>query len=365
MIVQFSGLVKKLQNLKGKNHSLECNAKIQSPLISIIIPTYNYGCYLADAIQSALKQTYPKIEIIVVDDGSTDNTKDIAKQYPVQYFFQKNQGVAIALNNGINWSHGVFFVCLAADDKLLPEYVKKTTEQMMKDPRIGFVYTGSTAWNEEIKDEKILMPRKIHNKYTLLTGVFIGALGTVLIRSKAFDSLGQGYDASLPAYEPLDLCFRICRQGWKARAVFEPLHWYRIHRDSRCPKTSQSREYHLSFLDRKFWFRKVYVRLYALYELSLGKIASLMSHPIGYLRGIKKKIRVKVWVGTHHWNDPINQEKAFELVQEINEGVDMLVRWSNDKRLRNHYEDRLRVLEFRLQKILSKDEYAKNMFTQT
>jgi len=118
------------------------------PLVSIIITSYNYGRYLSEAIESVLKQTYQNIEIIVVDDGSTDNTKNIAKRYPVRYFYQANQGVATARNNGIKRSDGEFFLCLDADDKLLPDYIRKTVKVMMETPNIGFVLTGSKIWNE-------------------------------------------------------------------------------------------------------------------------------------------------------------------------------------------------------------------------
>jgi len=123
----------------------------EKPLVSIIITSYNYGRYLADAIESAQRQTFPNIEIIVVDDGSTDNTRDVAERYPVRYIFQKNRGAAAAKNRGIKCSHGEFFRYLDADDKLAPEYVRKTMEQMMKEPKIGFVCTGSKVWNEETR----------------------------------------------------------------------------------------------------------------------------------------------------------------------------------------------------------------------
>lgn len=335
----------------------------EGPLVSIIIPTYNYGRYLPEAIESALRQTYQRIEVIVVDDGSTDDTKTIVKRYPVRYVYQKNRGVALAMNNGIKLSRGEFFVCLAADDKLAPEYVRKTMNVINKDPKIGFVRTGSRVWNQDTGDENILMPRKIYTKYAILAVGWTGALGTVLTRRIAFDSLGDGFDATLPAHEDVDLCFRLCLKGWKTEAVFEPLHLYRIHESSRNPKTIEERCYAASFIDRKFWFRKLCRRLYWLYQQSLGRIVALMSHPIAYLKGLKKKTKVIVWAKSYVWNDSKNRMEAYKVLNEIMLVVDLLREWSKNKNLRNYYAKRLKILEFRLQEIFSKDARIRSCST--
>src|SRR5688500_16485284 len=81
-------------------------------LVSIIIPVYNGAAYVTAAIESALDQTYPNIEVIVVDDGSTDNTADIVTQFPVRYIKKQNGGVASALNAGVRAMKGQFFCWL-------------------------------------------------------------------------------------------------------------------------------------------------------------------------------------------------------------------------------------------------------------
>ena len=98
------------------------------PLVSVIIPVYNCEKYVAEAIESVLAQTYPAIEVIVVDDGSTDKSSEIIKSFPeVQYLFQNNAGTAAARNHGINVSRGEYLAFLDADDLWLPE---KLTLQM-------------------------------------------------------------------------------------------------------------------------------------------------------------------------------------------------------------------------------------------
>lgn len=93
---------------------------MEMPLVSVIIPCYNQGHYLQDAIKSVLKQTYNNWEIIVIDDGSKDNTREIAESHAeVKYVYQENQGVCAARNQGISLANGKYFVFLDADDQLL------------------------------------------------------------------------------------------------------------------------------------------------------------------------------------------------------------------------------------------------------
>lgn len=324
------------------------------PLVSIIIPTYNYGRYLADAIESALQQTYPNIEIIVVDDGSTDMTRDIAGRYPVHYIYQKNQGPATAMNNGISLSHGEFFVCLGADDKLMPEFIRKTLEKATENPNVGFVVTGSKTWIEELKFENILMPRKIRNKYAIVLIGWVGALGTILTRRIAFDSLDGGYDTSLPAHEDVDLAFRLCSKGWKAETVFEPLHWYRFHRSSRNPKTPERTRYYWSFMQRKHKLETIEM-LYSIYQMSVGRLVLLMRHPIQYPKQLKIKAETSSTIDSYCWRDQTNREKIYELVKEMILTLDLLIEWCRNKELREYYEGRLRILNSYLQKTLDDD----------
>ncbi|MEO9965296.1 MAG: glycosyltransferase family A protein [Reichenbachiella sp.] len=87
-----------------------------SPLVSVIIPVYNGEKYIEESIQSVISQTYTNTEIIVVDDGSTDNTAFLVKKFPVQYYYQENQGQSAALNFGISKSTGTFLSFNDADD---------------------------------------------------------------------------------------------------------------------------------------------------------------------------------------------------------------------------------------------------------
>src|ERR1700679_761230 len=91
-----------------------------TPLVSVVIPSYNSARYLGETIESVLAQTYAPVEIIVVNDGSTDTTAEIAQSYPVQYVYQKNGGISAARNIGVFHSRGKYVLFLDHDDRLLP-----------------------------------------------------------------------------------------------------------------------------------------------------------------------------------------------------------------------------------------------------
>src|SRR3989338_10346077 len=113
-----------------------------TPLVSIIIPTYNNAKFISAAIDSAAKQTYPNIEIIVVDDGSTDQTKNVILPYQhrIRYIHQSNEGLAAARNKAIEKSKGDYLQFLDADDLIHPEKIKKQIDCLMREPQFDVVY---------------------------------------------------------------------------------------------------------------------------------------------------------------------------------------------------------------------------------
>lgn len=114
-----------------------------SPLISIIIPTYNYGKYLPVALESCLQQTYKNLEIIVIDDGSTDNTREIVERYGdrIVYIFQENAGVSAARNRGIESATGDFIGFLDADDYFIEDAIRTRLDILLENAHVGAVIT--------------------------------------------------------------------------------------------------------------------------------------------------------------------------------------------------------------------------------
>jgi glycosyltransferase involved in cell wall biosynthesis len=233
---------------------------LHKPLVSIIIPTHNYGRFLSEAIESALAQTYKNIEILVVDDGSTDNTRHVVEKYPsVRYVYQKHSGVANAMNVGISLAKGEFFICLGADDKLHPDFTHKCIKEMLKGKRIGFVWTATQEFGES---DKLRIPRLLHHRFSVLRGTG-GQLGTALIRKKAFEEVG-GYDEALPAFEDWDLAIRMYQKGWKGKPIFEPLHFTRVH-EKRLTAKAEREKFH-QYLEHKYPIMKLYVYVSRIFD---------------------------------------------------------------------------------------------------
>jgi hypothetical protein len=125
---------------------------IPNPKVSIIIPCYNKAKWIGEAIESCLNQTHKPYEIIIVNDGSTDNSESIITGFQgVRYFYQTNQGVSAARNNGLNKATGDYFILLDADDKLQPEFIEKTLKEMTGDIQICYTdFIGLGEWEGRI-----------------------------------------------------------------------------------------------------------------------------------------------------------------------------------------------------------------------
>jgi glycosyltransferase involved in cell wall biosynthesis len=110
------------------------------PLISVIIPVYNRECYLAEAIESVLAQTYSAIQLIVVDDGSTDRSAEVAQKYPLTYQFQPNGGISAARNAGIALATGEFLAFLDSDDIWVTDKLANQMAAFKADPTLEAVF---------------------------------------------------------------------------------------------------------------------------------------------------------------------------------------------------------------------------------
>jgi glycosyltransferase involved in cell wall biosynthesis len=206
----------------------------KSVMVSVIIPAHNYGHYISEAIDSALAQTYRNLEIIVIDDGSTDDTRSKVEKYSmVKYIYQEHKGQATparAINKGLTVSRGKYVVVLAADDRLHPTYIERCLRLAQSDPNVGMVWTGSQYFGTDSKRLIGTVMPITKNPLILFSPIakLNGAIGTAMIPMKVYAEVGV-YDESLPSAEDVDLCIRILRHHWKAKPISEPLHQYRMH----------------------------------------------------------------------------------------------------------------------------------------
>ena len=240
------------------------NSRINSELslVSVIIPAYNAEVFIERTLDSVLTQTYKNIEVLVIDDGSTDKTPEIVELVAqldprVILLKQPNAGVAAARNLGIEKSHGEYIAPIDADDIWYPQKLEKQVECMLKGgSSVGLVY----AWSVIIDENNSILKKPssyLHpegNVYTALVYTnFVGNASVPLIRRSCLERVG-GYNSQLRAQnaqgcEDWDICLRIA-EFYQLRVVPEYLIGYRETISSMsCNPTSMGKSYQLVIAD--------------------------------------------------------------------------------------------------------------------
>ena len=206
---------------------------MKQPLVSVIIPNYNYAHYLPETLDSVLGQGYPNIEIIVVDDGSQDDSENVIRSYGerVRLIKQKNQGVSAARNRGVQESSGELIAFLDADDVWLPNKLERQVQRILEDPAIGLVHCGLEEVDSSGNVVGVLldgMEGSISREMLLFNRpVILGAGSTALVPRATFDAVG-GFDTRLSTSADWEFCYRVAfRQS--VAFVAEVLVRYRVH----------------------------------------------------------------------------------------------------------------------------------------
>lgn len=205
-------------------------------LVSVIIPAYNCGKYLKEAVDSVLNQTYKNVEIIIIDDGSTDDTQKVAEEFSkkVIYHRQPHRGAASARNEGIKRASGDFIAFLDADDVWLKEKVARQVMYFEKNPEVGLVYTdlyrldaGSnriiSKWSDVFPVKEGFVFRDLIERNFIQTSA-------VMIKKKVVDEIGF-FDEEFKAYEDIDYWVRVAEK-FKIGYIPEPLVIYRMFPES-------------------------------------------------------------------------------------------------------------------------------------
>ncbi len=201
--------------------------------VSIIIPTYNRAKFISRALDSVFNQTYRDFEIIVIDDGSIDNTKEILDLYKnkIKYFYQTNRGSAAARNRGIKESSGIYIAFLDSDDYWVSEKLEEQVKTLDSHPNVGIVYSRMLIINN--KGEKIGMkPAGVSGRnFKELLQVW-GDLptSTIMTRRDCFEKAGL-FDTSLTTMEDIDMWIRIAKYYELYEIENKVLAYYRRHEE--------------------------------------------------------------------------------------------------------------------------------------
>jgi glycosyltransferase involved in cell wall biosynthesis len=227
------------------------------PLVSVITPAFNQGIFLRDTIESVLNQDYPRIELIVLNDGSTDNTEEILKEYTGKIIWQTqpNMGQTPTINKGWAMSKGEIITWLNSDDTYYPGAVRKGVEYLIKHPDTGIVFADSMfteADGTPLHRTRPVPPFDYHQFVINCENPI--SQPSSFIRRRVVEQAGE-LDPSF--YYFMDWDFWL-RAGLYAKIDYVPEIWstYRLHAESKTVAQSKKAAPELSYMYTKFFTRK-------------------------------------------------------------------------------------------------------------
>ena len=204
------------------------------PLVSVVVPVYNQGEYVRSAVESVLAQEYSPLELIVIDDGSTDDTPEVLRDYVgrAELIRQENRGAAAALNRGIRATRGSLVCWLSADDEFLPGKLEAQVAAFLESPDVGMVHTGYVDVDGSGTVLRTARVPAAVDADPFVTVYWRNSTNgsTVMLRREVFDELG-GFDESLRADVDADMWMRIAMR-WRITTVPGVYVRYRVHGNS-------------------------------------------------------------------------------------------------------------------------------------
>ncbi|MBX2998551.1 MAG: glycosyltransferase [Caldilineaceae bacterium] len=209
---------------------------MNKPRVSVVIPAYNQADYLAEAITSSLEQTYKDYEIIVVDDGSTDETPAVAQSFgsAIRYIRQENQGLAGARNTGIRHANGDYVALLDSDDRWSPDFLRTMMSLVEQNPEGVVYYAGWRFIDANGKDlpqapsSRVVAPSAMYR--AMLKSNFLIPSAIVMHRSTI---VAEGmFDPAFRRLQDRELWVRLLRKGYKFIGSSDCPVYYRVHASS-------------------------------------------------------------------------------------------------------------------------------------
>lgn len=255
------------------------------PLVTVVTPAYNAERFLSEAIESILNQTYENIEYILIDDASTDNTKDIINKYAKKdnriktHFNAKNLNIGGVRNQGVKLAKGKYIAWQDADDISLPTRIEKQVEFMESNPKVGmcgsFIEFFEDNGNHHIR-KYLTEDSEIRKKMFRYAPA---AEPASILRMECFKKAGE-YDPTLPPAADIDMSFRI-GQHYKFANIPEVLLRYRVHPQSATSQKLKVSERNTKLIRNKYKNHPAYTYTFAdaIYNFLQEKTAALMPAP--------------------------------------------------------------------------------------
>lgn len=210
---------------------------MHTPLVSILMTAYNRALLLPRSINSVLAQTERDWELVILDDGSTDNTRQVAEGYikddaRIRYYFHANQGPALTLNRGLQEARGTYVTILCSDDAYTPDHLATRLQYLFVHSDIGFIHGGVQIIGDEYVPDKDDPTKRIHLSQCAIGGTFF-AKRAVFLKAGGFRPRGLGGDA--------DMLERVTRQVEVAKVDFQTYVYYRDTPGSRTERLTPTK----------------------------------------------------------------------------------------------------------------------------
>ncbi|MBP7151780.1 MAG: glycosyltransferase [Paludibacteraceae bacterium] len=250
---------------------------MEYPLVSVIIPVYNMEAFLAEAIDSVLASTYPNFEIVIIDDGSTDQSPVIAETYSakdqrIRFYRQPNRGVSAARNLGLEEARGEFVLPVDADNKISPDFIEKAVSILINQPHIKVVYTDMMLFGEKNGLKKYRKYKK-----TLLARKNIIDACAMYRRIDAL-KIG-GYCEEIIGREDWEFWISLLKNGGEVVHLPEIGFYYRIRSNSKRISDRKLKKHIIEVLNRRhkaFFYRELGGKLH--YQRSLSRLFNFFIH---------------------------------------------------------------------------------------
>ena len=230
---------------------------MNEPLVSIIVPCYNQAIFLPETLNSVITQTYRNWQCIIVNDGSPDNTSEVAKTYckkDTRFLLleQENQGLAMARNNGIKYSHGEYILPLDSDDLIEPTYIEKAIKYYIENPNTKLVYSEADRFYE--KKESWNLPEYKYENEIWENNIFCSAI----YKRSDYDKT-IGYNPNMKGgLEDWDFWLSLLNKNDHVYRIPEVLFHYRFKKNSMLTEIDD--------IKQKRLYRQIYLNHPEIYE---------------------------------------------------------------------------------------------------